>query len=547
MHDGSYSRINCQPDEAHLVLKIVACGMNHPQNQIIQFAKLARWRSVAICMPALALVCLGVVTLLSRAQPVVSAVTLVGFLFVPWVILRPMWGLLLFVWLAHTIDGVKRLVYAVSTFSQADVAAILIVPVLVASALYIKIFFLKWFGDRSSPPIRLFKLWPVLLAMVGGALFMLRGGLDFQTITSNYTLVCYVPAGIAVPYILYNSSRQLQFTRTLFLIVLVLALYGISQAIHGPWGYEASYLRSGLTSIGGALDEDYFRAFSLLNNGSTFAGVMAMGTLLSFVYLCRSDGRIRFRRSVVALSIFTVGICFAATQRGAMICFLITLATIPLFDRPKLFLAASACGVVILGAIIKWAHQLKEFMYVSNDFLTPHASGAFLERNANLLTFGQRLDGFADIANPALWTPFGSVQSMRSEEGTGAHDLLSNLLALFGYVGTSIILTVAVLVVYRGLQGVKRPGGSPFIRLWIQANLAVVFFMLIWGFLLGPAMHVSPMNFYFWSSIGNLSFAYHGLGQNEPEPTPVPPSMTGRLGMERLPLRSPMKPPPRVS
>jgi len=504
--------------------------MFDPSDPNAHLTRFARLRDIAIATAGLGIACVLGVSLLSKAQPLVSAISLIGVLLLPWVIVRPWWGLLVFLWLAHTIDGVKRLVYSVSNFSQADIASILIVPVLVAGALYVKIFFLKWFGDRSSPPVRVWKFWPILIAIVGGTIFVLRGGLEFRALITNHAFICYIPAGIAVPYILYNSARQQKYARTILTIVLVVGAYGLVQTIRGePWDYELQYMRSGYTITINAIEETlYFRAFSLLNNGATFAGVMVLGTLVSLVYLCREDGRIRYRKSVVLLFLFTAVVCFAATQRGALLCFLITLAIIPLFERPKLFLVASVCGIGMFAGLIIYSQNILELMYAGNEFLASKTNNAFMMQNANLLTYGQRLQGFGDMANPALWTPFGSVMTIGGEN-TGAHDMISNCLEWFGYVGTAVIVGLAILIVFNGLRGIQKLNNQPAVKLWCQANLAVVCFMLIWGLLLGDAMHVSPMNFYFWSSIGNVLFAYHGLSREKRDSTAAsPPRLAGR-------------------
>ena len=474
--------------------------------------RLSRWRDVTICLLGLALICFATVTLLAKAQPVVSAITLVGLLLLPWVVLKPMWGLLLFLWLAHTIDGIKRMVYAVTTFSQTDIAGILIVPVLVMGGLYLKLFFLKWFGDRTSPPISPFKFWPILITLIGGVAFTLRGGLSFEQLVSNYTSVCYIPAGIAVPYILYSTERRLRYVKTLVTIGIILGIYGLLQVVHGPFAYESTYLFSGLTMTRGAIEgQTYFRAFSMLNFGPTFCGCMVMITLLSYFYFCRGHARLKFNRGAVFMTLFTLAICFAVTQRGAAISFLLTLLLLPLFTRPRALVIALVVGLAGFVGVIYFATELLDWLYVANDVLANSTDNVFLQQNASILTYAQRLNGFSAITNPALWTPFGTTNrigesNIMANDIAGGHDLISNFLEWFGYVGTGTFLLIVTSFLLLVIKRTRLLLKTPKRALWAQCNLGVFLFMMIWQLLTGPAMHVSPLQFYLWVAIGNLNY-----------------------------------------
>jgi len=486
--------------------------MNDPTNPNTYLARYARWRDIAISLVALLLICFGIVSLLSRAQPLVSAITLIGIMILPWVIVKPWWGLLTFLWLAHTVDGIKRLVYAASSFSQADIAGILIVPVLIAGAIYVKMFFLKWFGDRSAPPVRPFKFWPILIVLIGSAAFILRGGFAFESLVSNYTSVCYIPAGMAVPYILYSTDRRIRYVKTLITIGIVLGVYGLIQMIHGPFEYERVYLNSGITMTLAAIEgQTYFRAFSLLNYGPTFCGCMVMITLLSYFYFCRDSDRLKFNKGVALMSLFTLVICFASTQRGAAISFLLTLLLLPLFTRPRAFVVALCVGLIAFAGVIYFATDLLDWLYVVNDALVSSTDNQFLRQNASILTYAQRLNGFSAITNSALWTPFGTgtrigQSSIMANDIAGGHDLISNFLEWFGYVGTGAFLLIVTVFLIMVIKRTRMLMKTPKRALWAQCNLGVFLFMMIWQLLTGPAMHVSPLQFYLWVAIGNMNY-----------------------------------------
>ena len=486
--------------------------MSDPTDPNFHLTRIARLRDVIVCAIGIVVICVGIIHVLSKGQPLVSAIAVGGVLLLPWVILSPLWGLLVFLWLAHTIDGVKRLAYAFSNFSHGDIASILIVPVLVAIALYVKMFFLKWFGDRSTPPVRMFKFLPLVICMIGATIFTLHGGLDFSALTSNYSFICYIPAGIAVPYILCNTQRRLTYVKTLIVIGIVVGSYGLIQALHGPFEYERAYLYSGLTQTISAIDGQlYFRSFSLLNNGPTFGGVLMMITLLSYFYFCRKKGRLHLNRNVILMTLFTITASFAATQRGPIVSFLLTLCLLPLFTRPRAFLVAIFIGLTAFVGVIYFAEDMLEWLVFANDRLASSVDSAFLQQNANILTYGQRLNGFTALANPALWTPFGTMSRMAHSDimannVAAGHDLISNFLEWFGYVGTGIFLLLLAGMLIMVIKRTRFLLKNPERALWAQCNLGVFLFMMIWQLFTGPAMHVSPLQFYFWVAIGNLNY-----------------------------------------
>ena len=131
-------------------------------------------------------------------------------------------------------------------------------------------------------PINYRKFLPVLGLCVLVPLAMLKkSGLSFSAMKENYTFVCYIPAALAIPHLLNSPERWRVFSRQMFWICMAVGFYGLTQVVHGPFGYERVYMESGLTTTISLMEEGFFRPFSLLNTGPTFAGMMVIGTLFA--------------------------------------------------------------------------------------------------------------------------------------------------------------------------------------------------------------------------------------------------------------------------
>lgn len=457
---------------------------------------------VAMCLAMLSAWLLSTVISDGNSNPVAALLLISGIISVFYALMRPWNSLLLFVWLAVTIDAIKRLTFALSNMNMLDVAQILAVPVLLMGGIYLRIIFLHWFVARHEiTKVDLAKFWPILLlSVVATGALLLKEGTSFGTIAANYQFLCYIPAAVAVPHLLNSSQRWDSFSRTLLWATLTIGVYGTVQIFHGPLDYEMEYLRSGLTSTIGLTEEDYFRAFSLLNTSATFAGMMMIGGFFSLYHLCRRDGRLRLTWATGALLLFCAGCCIGSTQRGAFFTGLLIISMLPLFRYPHILKLLLGVALGAYTLLIVFAGPLLEWLPVAEQSLDPIRVNDFLRQNAHVLTFAPRLDGLMSLQNPAAWTLFGG-----GEVGSG-HNLASDLLAWTGAVGLGLFVVLLFTVVNFSLRTMSRLRVNPRVFLWAQINLAVFLYIVTWSAILGSAIHISPMNFFFWVSLGNLIF-----------------------------------------
>ncbi len=445
-----------------------------------------------------------------RSNPVAVLLFISGIVLSFYALMRPWQAFLLFVWLSVCVDTLKRITYAASDMSFFDVAQILLVPVLLVGALYLRIIALHWFGPQEDiTPIDYKKFLPVLGLSILAPLAMLKqSGFSFSSMAQNYTFICYMPAALALPHLLNQPARWNIFSRNMLWIGLVVGLYGMAQVIHGPFEFERVYMESGLTSTISLMDGGSFRPFSLLNTGPTFAGMMVVSALFALYRISLPVGRLRLNRSpVLAWLGFCLAVCFFSTQRGPVLCGLLVFALLPLFDRPRLLQGAFLVGVLLFALMIWRIDDVWAFVIRADESLSALSFGSAVQDRASLLTFGARVDSFHMLYDPDLWTPFG--KGLSGDTG-GGHDLLTNLISWIGYVGVTVFIAMmAALIGITGklLRQLRDLDNGPAL-LWAQVNLAVLVYLLIWSLLFGSVIHVSPMNFFFWLAVGNLLFLH---------------------------------------
>ncbi len=459
-------------------------------------------------------------------NPVAVLLLVTGVCLAVYALIRPWGAFLVFLWLAVTIDTFKRLTFATSSMSMNDVAYVLAVPVIVMAALYLRVALLQWFAhDSKIDRIQFAKFVPVmillLLVFVG---IIGKDGLSFANLSKNYTLLCYIPAAVVVPLLLTEPARWTKYSRHLFWITIVIGIYGLIQSWHGPFDFELTYLMSGLTATDNLIEADgRFRVFSLLNASSTFAGMMVIGTFYALYGLCVKYGRLQLKgwrtKAMIAFCFF---VCFLATQRGAFVCGLLTVAMLPLFSRPRMLQVAFG---VFVGLFILMVTHIDEVWYSVQQFdgeLQSLNTSDFVQQNTSLLTFGARVQSFELLQASSTWTAFGQSGHLEIMSG---HDLVTTLVLWIGWVGLLVFFTMTAGLLAISSKLLADLKHNPTAYLWAQVNLAVFFFIVIWSMLLGSVIHVSPMNFFFWFSIGNLLYMYKNerLIVRGPETAPTLP------------------------
>lgn len=460
-----------------------------------------------------------------NSNPVAMLLLLSGVAFAVFAQIRPAPAVILFLWLAVTIDEGKRAAFAMSNMSMFDVSKILAVPVLLMGAIYFRTIFLAWFrsADAGIAAIRYKKFAPIAALTALTLVAMVRaGGLSFSALSANYAYVCYIPAAAVVPHVLSQPKHWQQMSRHFLWIFYLVGGYGLFQAIVGPLPFEKTYLESGLTSTLYLMEDGRFRAFSTMNASSTFAGAMVVACLFALFYLGSIEGRYRiltgkgFRLFVLCLIV-----CALATQRGAFLCGFITYCTIPLFRRPRFLQVGFLAFLALFALMVVNIDEVWAFVQRIDQDIDPLRVNGFLSQNTSLLTFGARVDSFQSLHDIQNWSAFG--KGIGGDTGAG-HDLTTNLMLSLGWVGLCVFLglTLAVLGIAGNL--LRSLSRFPPAYAWAQVNLAVFVFITIWSLLFGSVLYDNPLNFFFWVSVGNLLYLYKNetfLGRGLEQATPA--------------------------
>jgi hypothetical protein len=451
---------------------------------------------------------IAIALLQTGTNPIASVTFNAGIFLAFLALIRPWHGLLIFLWVACFIDTIKRLAYIVPPFSFLDVAQMLIVPVLIMAGIYLRVFIFFWLGkEEHRISLRYQSFYLVLAAgLAAGTSVVVQGGLSAANLSRNYTFICYIPAAVAVPYVLNSPARWRTFSWHCGAIMLFAAIYGLSQSIQGPLPFEETYLRSGYTSTEWLLDQTYFRAFSIFNASSTYAGMICILSIYLMYPLLRRRRKFAFTPSIILLSVFVLFVSLMATQRGAFVFFTLTLIALKVLERPLLVYALLLSYLLFYALLIVYAEEAWDFVVDLNQTLQPYRTTDFLHQNTNLLTLGPRFEGFRELSKAEHWTPFGRGILGGNEGLATGHDLISNLLGWVGYIGLALFMSMMAFVISRGIALLQNLKKSPDLYLWAQINLACFLFILIWSLFLGTAFHVSPMNFFFWLSLGSLLY-----------------------------------------
>lgn len=457
------------------------------------------------------IVLVGLVTMLTAQilqqrsyNPFGLLVLLFSFSLILLATMRPFTGLIAFLWVSAFIDFFKRFAYVFSNMHFLDVAVLLVIPVLLMCGIYFRVLVLNWFKrGREFSVLELKKFWPVvaLTAVTLGGLF-LSTGLNFGTIRTNYAFIAFIPAAIAVPLLLDRPERWKIFCKHCFWILIITGTYGISQAVFGPLQFERDYMMSGLTIVTmqiGESGEEIIRAFSTFNSGPTFTGVAVMCAIFSAFYFAKPGSKSLYSRPFVFAFIFAAVCCFAATQRGALVAGFMTLCFIGLFSERKKLILFSILAIGGYVSLIVFIDPIWSWIQWFDRILEPYKTNDFLRTNLSFLTFGERVDSFRALKSVDNLTLFG-----RGLGRHAGHDLLSNLLGWVGIVGTLLFLGLALGILYLSAKVMDFYKAHDEIFLWARVNLSIFAFILVWSLGSGSVIHISPMNFFFWASVGNL-------------------------------------------
>ncbi len=457
----------------------------------------------------------------SEANPINTAFQTLswGIYFIAF--LSPRAGLILLLFLCGYSDFFKRIMVMFGSVNIYDVKDILSIAPITCAVLFFRegVSFLLKRQHYTWHHLLIF-----FLIVIVNLVVLLQNYRDtkmiYIAIITSANSGIYLTLLLTAAITLQNFQGVQQLLRTLVLLFIPVALYGISQGIFGLSQFEIDYLRTGLTSMIKELYDVLPRPFSTLNSSHALSIVTASLCVISGYYLSESA-----RHREIPVTFFWLGMTL-----------LYAVACVYTFNRSAWFL-------LISSLCLSWAFQTRlrtisfyvsflilfSLLIVNANWILSHLGdiqkllplgGGRLDQTFRVGTYSDRLQGYINVMhNPHLWTPFGrglrSLDVGNREEMV--HDSLTWLLVSFGYISLVIVLIILAIFLFISHREVFRTPIGSTRRLTVQI-LAVIVGIIINSFLFGSHFHVFPINALFWLFVSCLLCLIYFPNQELPLP-----------------------------
>lgn len=434
-----------------------------------------------------------------------------------WSVVRPMTGLYLLVVMAATLDLAKRFLILYDDYSLIDVAIVLsTAPITMVGVLLGCMFRPLLAGHWITRTQTRLVLFSILMAGGAFVLHYLSSKSLKTAVTDSANDGAYVLMLPIVYSLFYDKSQRdvMRFLSFCLAVFTPVALYGCWQFFAGFNDLEVEYLKSGLTQTENNLYEVRPRPFSTLNSITSFSLVMWFGLAVAF-YFCFAY---RWRGKLsdwLRLGAFLIGM-FLSFARGAIVFGLLNLGALYVFRSRRWTRLCYVVGVASFMALVLNAGFIRDNLPVIQSFIPQSESDAG-ERFLTVSTFSDRLLGYQNVlGNPRSWTLFGKEinpleEGYRSENYS--HDALSQIILTRGIVFTSLLLIAVVGILCWAHGRVHAlPGRNS--RNFAAFLLSVVVLMLA-NNVAGYALHIYPVNLFFWLFVGFFYTVVHGSGLPE--------------------------------
>lgn len=370
---------------------------------------------------------------------------------------RPKIGLPLCILLAVVGDTVKRLMLYDITIQETDIALVLLlVPAGIGGLIVYALFDLFRNWNATPLSVKLVLAISTLLAMLS-FLTTLAGGGGLRGFGAVVNSSLYLVFMGTIPILLRNKEDIIKTLRTVVIVFIPVALYGIYQGIAGFAEFEIAYLESGLTIEGRQLEEETDRVMSTLGTAASLSTVTGCLAGLSFSFIALNQGmRLTFPRYVgkVLLGIlFSICIFYTYTRVG-WVCLSVAFGTVFVLRRKSLTLLSMfsviATVVFIYSKADDWWQQdlLRELQ--EQALADADADSASIDQTLKLVTWNARLESMSHFSNKSeLWTPFGlkAAGKLDVKEGLWIHDPLTEILVTKGYVVLFAMIVIVIMVV----------------------------------------------------------------------------------------------------
>lgn len=416
-------------------------------------------------------------------------------------LLNPKAGMLFVCICGNYLDFLKRFLIVEGGTSFLDVIKTLAVPPVAMTGVIAGII-VNYSKNTNMPfPVTRFAVAILIsLAVVGAGA---AGGQSISgvlQVAANSALYVWLIAFAGPIYRdLESQHRTLQI---LVIIFIPVVLYGWIQLIYGYTPIEVAYARSGFTVCIQPLmnpnSVEYNRVFSTMGSSNAYSLV---GTILSIYALLFGFGKgVAKRLMGVAFAIVCLGSQIPGAGRTSWAILLITILVYFIFQYSSLtkliYLLTSVTGLVFFSNAEKigvWLVHVSQAIGGKSDFAL---------RALNMGTFTTRTTGIAEwMSNGRYFSWFGLPKTEAA--ASSAHDLIGQIYVTTGVVGlcVSILCAITTLVyLHSNLLKIENIGQKK-LGAFYMAN---IFSVLFSGIFSGSALHIFPLNLYFWLMTGLL-------------------------------------------
>lgn len=461
-------------------------------------------RLVAPVVGCLTAAVLGMMLVGDRENSLASFMNIVGFFGFFIGAVSPRLGLYLLIFLCAYLDFVKRLLILFGDANIDDVTYVLRVApfVLVGTVAGLVVSYaLKRIQFKQAD-------W-ILIGLIG----LLEAAIVASNMRSGQGLAgaansgVYVPLIIIIPMVFRTIDEMLAFCRSILMIFLPVALYGIWQGVFGLADFEYKYLLSGLTINVSVADEIHPRPFSTLNSGHAFEVAMGICVVLS---LMLSNGSLRGKAGLwnsgvrLALPLIYFIASVMSLGRTGWCVWLFGGVGLYAFKTRKRIVVFYSVAVVCFGLLLANA----QFIYDRLDVIQAQlpSDSEFSQQAFRLGTYSERLFGYVNIfSNRELLTWFGNPAL--ADQGGGenkdevVHDAIGQLLVTYGVVGVIAAIACGTLfLAWAHRRALNMP--SERARAFSIILLGTIMGIISTALLTGSPIGLFPINFIFWSLVG---------------------------------------------
>jgi len=397
------------------------------------------------------------------------------------------------------IDFVKRLMILDSSISSKDIGYILVVPAAITIALSLPAIGRLIMNRRNNHNVYRLFLVVVAFNFVACLGLVLSGDIDTRGIQQTMNIAVFAHLVWLVPFLYREGWTRKQLVGPFLISGIIVAVYGVYQAIFGITSLEFDYIMSGHTMLIIEWRETWMRPFSTLSSVHGYS--MTMAILFWMVSYTR---KISFKKVFWAMLMLLVcGAVMSSMVRTAWLAWGLVLPLAFLLRQryciPVLYsgVVLVFTGLVLFSGLI--LHDLDS--YQDRVEAVAGYSNTKLGRVAQVSTYSERLQGFDNFKNnPEMRTLFGYKGDTEAEE-LKSHDPLTSSMRDYGVIPVLLGLIVLSLIFQRvlvSLRSVLDIECKKRCALLLALSLSVMLTSLVSG----GHLTVSPINVYWYLILG---------------------------------------------